>query len=81
MVATPPIDVTPALAYGKQFSRFAGRDLRRSPPSATAFTRSWVGWASANASLSHGIAEEMLSRFEGAPLIDRFEAYERLMSY
>ena len=52
------------------------------------------GWAGANAPLMHGIAvddkpkdliqgiaEDMLTRFEDAPLIDRYEAYQRLMSY
>lgn len=31
--------------------------------------------------LIHTIAEDMLCRFEEAPLIDRYEAYQRLMSY
>ncbi len=52
------------------------------------------GWAGANAPLMdgiqvgdkpkeliHTIAEDMLARFAEAPLIDRYEAYQRLMSY
>ncbi|WP_158972058.1 type I restriction-modification system subunit M [Chachezhania sediminis] len=52
------------------------------------------GWAGANAprmdgiqvgdkpkELIHTIAEDMLTRFADAPLIDRYEAYQRLMSY
>ncbi|MBY6159431.1 N-6 DNA methylase [Mameliella alba] len=52
------------------------------------------GWAGANAPLMdgiqvgdkpkeliHTIAEEMLDRFDAAPLIDKYEAYQRLMSY
>jgi len=52
------------------------------------------GWASANApllvgiqpgdnpkALIHAIAENMLGRFADAPLIDQYEAYQRLMSY
>lgn len=52
------------------------------------------GWAGANAprmediqigdkpkDLIHTIAEDMLDRFAEAPLIDRYEAYQRLMSY
>lgn len=52
------------------------------------------GWAGQNAPLMdgikvgdkpkdliHTIAEDMLSRFANAPLIDRYEAYQRLMSY
>jgi type I restriction enzyme M protein len=52
------------------------------------------GWAGQNAPLMDGIqvgdkpkdlirtiAEEMLTRFADAPLIDRYEAYQRLMSY
>ncbi|WP_118138144.1 class I SAM-dependent DNA methyltransferase [Oceanicella sp. SM1341] len=52
------------------------------------------GWAGANAprmdgiqvgdkpkELIHAIAEDMLTRFAEAPLIDRYEAYQRLMSY
>lgn len=52
------------------------------------------GWTEANAplmdkirvgdkpkSLIHTIAEDMLSRFAEAPLIDPYEAYQRLMSY
>jgi len=52
------------------------------------------GWAGANAprmdgiqvgdkpkELIHTIAEDMLTRFAEAPLIDRYEAYQRLMSY
>jgi type I restriction enzyme M protein len=52
------------------------------------------GWAGQNApllngiqigdkpkSLIHMIAEDMLTRFTGAPLIDPYEAYQRLMSY
>lgn len=52
------------------------------------------GWAGANAprmdgiqvgdkpkELIHTIAEDMLDRFAEAPLIDRYEAYQRLMSY
>lgn len=52
------------------------------------------GWAGANGErmdgiqigdkpkdLIHAIAEDMLDRFEDAPLIDRYEAYQRLMSY
>ncbi|RVV99909.1 type I restriction endonuclease subunit M [Mesobaculum littorinae] len=52
------------------------------------------GWAGANAprmdgiqvgekpkELIHTIAEDMLDRFADAPLIDRYEAYQRLMSY
>jgi type I restriction enzyme M protein len=31
--------------------------------------------------LIHIIAEDMLARFEAAPLIDKYEAYQRLMSY
>ncbi|PTW38814.1 hypothetical protein [Rhodovulum kholense] len=31
--------------------------------------------------LIHAIAEDILDRFAEAPLIDRYEAYERLMSY
>ncbi len=31
--------------------------------------------------LIHSIAEDMLARFEAAPLIDKYEAYQRLMSY
>lgn len=52
------------------------------------------GWAGANAplldgiqigdnpkALIHTIAEDMLQRFAEAPLIDQYEAYQRLMSY
>ncbi|MCF6431077.1 type I restriction-modification system subunit M [Leisingera sp. MMG026] len=52
------------------------------------------GWAGQNAplldgiqmgdkpkALIHTIAEDMLNRFTGAPLIDPYEAYQRLMSY
>lgn len=52
------------------------------------------GWAGANAprmdgiqvgdkpkELIHTIAEDMLTRFAEAPLIDRYEAYQRLMTY
>ncbi|AUJ63880.1 type I restriction endonuclease subunit M [Aestuarium zhoushanense] len=52
------------------------------------------GWAGANAprmdgiqvgdkpkELIHTIAEDILDRFAEAPLIDRYEAYQRLMSY
>lgn len=52
------------------------------------------GWARQNAPLMDGIqvgdkpkaliqsiAEDMLTRFADAPLIDRYEAYQRLMSY
>lgn len=52
------------------------------------------GWAGANAplmdgiqigdkpkALIHTIAEDMLERFTEAPLIDNYEAYQRLMSY
>lgn len=52
------------------------------------------GWAGANAPLMdgiqvgdkpkdliHKIAEDMLERFDAAPLIDKYEAYQRLMSY
>ncbi|TCS58962.1 type I restriction enzyme M protein [Primorskyibacter sedentarius] len=52
------------------------------------------GWAGQNAPLMdgiqigdkpkdliHTIAEEMLTRFAEAPLIDQYEAYQRLMSY
>lgn len=52
------------------------------------------GWAGANAplldgirpgdnpkALIHTIAEDMLERFADAPLIDQYEAYQRLMSY
>lgn len=52
------------------------------------------GWAGQNAplmdgiqvgdrpkALIHTIAEDMLARFAGAPLIDQYEAYQRLMSY
>lgn len=52
------------------------------------------GWAGANAPLMDGIqvgdkpkvliqtiAEDMLARFAEAPLIDQYEAYQRLMSY
>ncbi|WP_299656606.1 class I SAM-dependent DNA methyltransferase [uncultured Jannaschia sp.] len=52
------------------------------------------GWAGANAqlldgirigdkpkALIHAIAEDMLERFFEAPLIDKYEAYQRLMSY
>ncbi len=52
------------------------------------------GWAGANAPLMdgievgdkpkdliHTIAEDMLVRFADAPLIDRYEAYQRLMTY
>lgn len=52
------------------------------------------GWAGANAPLMdgiqvgdkpkeliHTIAEDMLERFDAAPLIDKYEAYQRLMSY
>jgi type I restriction enzyme M protein len=52
------------------------------------------GWAGQNAplldsvqigdkpkALIHTIAEDMLTRFTGAPLIDPYEAYQRLMSY
>ncbi|MGO7751140.1 N-6 DNA methylase [Rhizobium ruizarguesonis] len=52
------------------------------------------GWAAANApvlnsiqpgdkpkALVHTIAEDMLDRFADAPLIDQYEAYQRLMSY
>lgn len=52
------------------------------------------GWAGANAplmdgiqvgdkpkALIHTIAEDMLTRFAEAPLIDQYEAYQRLMSY
>lgn len=52
------------------------------------------GWAGQNAplldgiqvgdkpkALIHTIAEDMLARFTGAPLIDQYEAYQRLMSY
>ncbi len=31
--------------------------------------------------LIHKIAEDMLTRFEAAPLVDKYEAYQRLMSY
>jgi type I restriction enzyme M protein len=31
--------------------------------------------------LIHTIAEDMLTRFDAAPLVDKFEAYQRLMSY
>ncbi|OSQ54415.1 type I restriction-modification protein subunit M [Marivita cryptomonadis] len=31
--------------------------------------------------LIHTIAEDMLTRFESAPLVDKYEAYQRLMSY
>ncbi|MEZ0464968.1 N-6 DNA methylase [Phaeobacter sp. SYSU ZJ3003] len=31
--------------------------------------------------LIHTIAEDMLTRFEPAPLVDKYEAYQRLMSY
>ncbi|SIO38725.1 type I restriction enzyme M protein [Rhodovulum sp. ES.010] len=31
--------------------------------------------------LIHAIAEDMLARFAAAPLIDRYEAYQRLMTY
>ena len=31
--------------------------------------------------LIHTIAEDMLARFAEAPLIDKYEAYQRLMSY
>lgn len=31
--------------------------------------------------LIHTIAEDMLTRFEAAPLVDKYEAYQRLMSY
>jgi type I restriction enzyme M protein len=52
------------------------------------------GWAGQNAQLLDGIqvgdkpkalihiiAEDMLARFTGAPLVDQYEAYQRLMSY
>lgn len=52
------------------------------------------GWAKANTpllsgiqrgdrprTLIHAISEDMLSRFPEAPLIDQYEAYQRLMSY
>lgn len=52
------------------------------------------GWAGTNAplldgiqvgdrpkELIHTISEDMLARFADAPLIDRYEAYQRLMSY
>ncbi len=52
------------------------------------------GWAGANVAalngiqqgdhpkeLIHAIAEDMLTRFEAAPLVDKYEAYQRLMSY
>jgi type I restriction enzyme M protein len=52
------------------------------------------GWADANAPLLHGIklgdqpkalihhiAEDMLERFAAAPLIDSYEAFQRLMGY
>ncbi len=52
------------------------------------------GWAGANAPLMdgirigdkpkeliHKISEDMLERFADAPLIDKYEAYQRLMSY
>ncbi|RJE80017.1 class I SAM-dependent DNA methyltransferase [Paracoccus sp. JM45] len=29
----------------------------------------------------HSIAEDMLTRFDAAPLVDKYEAYQRLMSY
>ncbi|KAA0571575.1 SAM-dependent DNA methyltransferase [Azospirillum sp. B21] len=31
--------------------------------------------------LIHAIAEDMLTRFDPAPLVDKYEAYQRLMSY
>ncbi|HDY95478.1 hypothetical protein LCGC14_0510650 [marine sediment metagenome] len=31
--------------------------------------------------LIHGLGEDMLARFATAPLVDRYEAYQRLMSY
>jgi type I restriction enzyme M protein len=31
--------------------------------------------------LIHGLGEDMLARFASAPLVDRYEAYQRLMSY
>lgn len=31
--------------------------------------------------LIHSIAEDMLTRFDPAPLVDKYEAYQRLMSY
>jgi len=31
--------------------------------------------------LIHTIAEDMLTRFDAAPLVDKYEAYQRLMSY
>lgn len=31
--------------------------------------------------LIHSIAEDMLTRFDAAPLVDKYEAYQRLMSY
>ena len=53
-----------------------------------------VGWIEANTpalqsiakgdnpkDLIHAIAEDMLERFESAPLVDKYEAYQRLMSY
>jgi len=52
------------------------------------------GWVGANATrmdgiavgdkpkdLIHAIAEDMLTRFADAPLIDRYDAYQRIMSY
>ncbi|MDW9362527.1 SAM-dependent DNA methyltransferase [Sinorhizobium meliloti] len=52
------------------------------------------GWAGANApllngiqpgdkpkALIHKIAEDMLERFTDAPLVDKYEAYQRLMTY
>ncbi|MEY8841186.1 type I restriction endonuclease subunit M, partial [Cribrihabitans sp. XS_ASV171] len=52
------------------------------------------GWAGANAplvdgiqvgdkpnELIHTISEDMLARFAEAPLIDQYEAYQRLMTY
>lgn len=52
------------------------------------------GWIDANTSalsgiqpgdhprdLIHTVAEDMLTRFEPAPLVDKYEAYQRLMSY
>jgi len=52
------------------------------------------GWAGANGplmdgievgdvpnALIHAIAEDMLARFANAPLIDRYQAYQRIMSY
>lgn len=52
------------------------------------------GWATAHTDALHGIqegdhpkelihtiAEDMLTRFDAAPLVDKYEAYQRLMSY